>query len=320
MREEARPLVTIGIPTYNRADGYLKQALGSAVSQTYPNIEIIVADNCSTDNTEEVVAGFADSRIRYTKHARNIGANNNFNYCLEQANGDYFLLLHDDDLIDADFVEACMRSAGYATDFGIIRTGTREIDSEGRVHHEAPNMVAGLSTTDFFRGWFAYKASWYLCSTLFNTARLKEIGGFQSKNQLLQDAVAIVQLAAKFGRVDVPEVKASFRKHDAELTFAAKVGDWCDDYLALLDLMCELVPEDAALLRAEGGRFFAKLNYHHAKAVKSPHRRWMAYLIVFRKFNYRYFPPQIRYFIRRNRLRGQHITGRIKRILASGAS
>ena len=75
-------LVTIAIPTYNRADNYLKQALSSALVQTYRNIEIIVSDNCSTDNTESVVKNFKDSRIRYFKQKKNIGPYKNFNFLL----------------------------------------------------------------------------------------------------------------------------------------------------------------------------------------------------------------------------------------------
>lgn len=292
MTDNVYPLVTIGIPTYNRADGYLKQTLESAVNQTYPNIEIVVSDNCSSDHTEAVVQSFADPRIKYFKHVKNIGANNNFNFCLEQAKGVYFLLLHDDDLIDQDFVEICMKHADYKTDFGVIRTGVREIDAEGKVKHKAPNMVEGLSTEEFFRAWFAYQTSWYLCSTLYNTKRLREIGGFQSKKQLVQDGVAIAQLAAKFGRADVQDVKASFRRHDAELTYAVKAGDWAEDFLDLLELMCEQVPENESL-RTEGMRFFAKLSYKRAKAIHTPFKRLMAYIIIFKKFNYKYLPPPI---------------------------
>jgi glycosyltransferase involved in cell wall biosynthesis len=74
MTKSSQPLVTIAMPTYNRADGFLKQALQSAVSQTYANIEIIVSDNCSTDNTESVVKEMKDPRIRYFKHSENMGA------------------------------------------------------------------------------------------------------------------------------------------------------------------------------------------------------------------------------------------------------
>lgn len=285
------PLVTIGVPTYNRADGYLKQALESAVNQTYQNIEIIVADNCSTDHTESVVKGFSDPHIRYFKHTKNIGANKNFNFCLEQARGDYFLLLHDDDLIDEDFVEICMKSANYATDIGLIRTGTRIIDSHRAVLREWPNMVGGLSTEDFFMGWFTGKTTLFLCSTLFNIKRLREIGGFKSKHNLFQDVIAEVQLAARFGRVDVQDVKASFRHHTLQNTVAAKVNEWCEDSLMLLDVMCDLVSENKALMRSQGMRFLCKRNYSRVRAIKSPTERFITYLSVFKKFDYRCFPP-----------------------------
>ena len=58
------PLVTIAIPTYNRADGYLKEAIQSALDQTYPNLEIIVSDNCSIDDTESIVKCLSEPDIR----------------------------------------------------------------------------------------------------------------------------------------------------------------------------------------------------------------------------------------------------------------
>ena len=65
MSSVTHPLVTIGIPTYNRGDGYLREALESALAQTYENLEIVVSDNCSTDNTGEVVEAYDDPRVSY---------------------------------------------------------------------------------------------------------------------------------------------------------------------------------------------------------------------------------------------------------------
>jgi glycosyltransferase involved in cell wall biosynthesis len=287
---KGRPLVSIAIPTYNRADCYLGQAIESALNQTYPHIEIIVSDNCSHDNTPVVVESFRDRRIRYVRHKENIGANNNFNYCLKEARGDYFLLLQDDDLIDRDFVEVCMKAAGYRTDIGLLRTGTRVIDDRGYVISECLNQVSGLNTAEFFRGWFANKTALYLCSTLFNTLRLREIGGFRSKHNLFQDVIAEVQLDARFGRIDINDIKASFRKHPNEMTFMVKVNQWCEDSLMLLDLMCELQPDSREVISEEGMRFFAMLNYNRARAVQTPLKKVIAYYNVFRMFNYRYLP------------------------------
>jgi len=104
------PLVSIGIPTYNRANGNLLKVIERALGQTWQNVEVIVSDNCSTDHTPELVGAIEDPRLRYIRQETNIGPNNNFNTCLNQAKGEYFLLFHDDDMIDEDFVEACMSS------------------------------------------------------------------------------------------------------------------------------------------------------------------------------------------------------------------
>lgn len=298
-----RPLVSIAIPTYNRADSYLKQTLESAVKQTYENLDIIVADNFSADNTEMVVKGFNDSRIRYFKHGRNIGHINNYSFCVEQARGEYLLLLHDDDLIDHDFVDTCLKSVNYSfTDIGIIRTGTRWIDSDSNLLMEIPNGACGLSIEAFFRAYFVGKTGLYLCSTIFNTKRLREIGGFKSRHNLFADCMAKIKLAAEYGRQDIYEIKASNRKHDSEMTWGVKISHWCEDSLMLIDLMCDLAPDNKNLVRAEGMRAMSIFNYRLASKIKSPFKRYITYLIVFKKFKFKiqYLPPPARQLIYNN--------------------
>lgn len=288
------PLVTIAIPTYNRADGYLHQALESACKQTYPHLEILVADNCSPDHTAAVVASLHDPRIRYVRHTVNIGAANNFAFCVREATGDYFLLLCDDDLLDADFVETCLAAVRPGTDnVGIILTGVRVIDDNGHPIYECPNMAGGCSTADFFCGWFTGKTAIYLCNTLFHTARLQEIGGFQSKHYLYDDSMAVMRLAARHGRIDIPDVKASARLHHGKLGFAARVGDWCEESLLLLELMCELASDRQDAIRQAGRRFFARANYSRAQTVQPSVQRLLAYWIVFRTFGH---PPPLSHF------------------------
>lgn len=288
----SKPLVSIAIPTYNRADKYLKQAIQASLSQTCREIEIIISNNYSSDNTEEVVGGFTDPRIRYFRQSQNIGYTRNYTFCMEQARGPYFLLLPDDDLIDRDFIEMCLKGVNYETNIGLIRTGTRVINNKGEVIGEYPNRVVGLPTLEFFLGWFAGKTSPYTCSTLFNTRRLREVGGFTSKHNLFHDLTAEFTIAARFGRVDICDIKASFRKHFEDVTHAAKVGNWCEDALQLMDLMCDLLPEKKELLKAKGMPFLAYLNYNRAMAVRSTWRRIAAYFIVFSKFGFRYLPAR----------------------------
>lgn len=300
MQQESWPLVTIAIPTHNRAGSYLPIALKAARAQTYRRLEIIVADNASRDDTASLVQGIRDVRLRYLRHHVNIGANRNYNYCLSKARGDYFLLLHDDDAIDADFVDACMKAANHELVEGIFRTGVRVIDHRGDTVRESKNVIGAVSLAEFYQAWFAGKTNWYLANTLFNTRRLRAEGGFHSPYNLAQDGFAIARLA-RFHRVDLPDVKASFRVHAGENTMADPTAAtlWGREYLELVECMCRLVAgckcglaagEDVAALRRRGRRFAAQLAYNRAGLGRSRMRRLGAAYEVLRLFEYRYWP------------------------------
>jgi glycosyltransferase involved in cell wall biosynthesis len=293
MENRMLPLVSIGMPTYNRADGYLKEAIQCAVSQTYPNLEIIISDNCSTDKTSELVAGFSDARIQYHQQSTNIGALNNYNYCLKQSRGEYFLMLHSDDTIDRDHIESCINALGDKKEVGIICTGVRIIDRNGKILAERPNQTEGMSFSDYVLSWFENKIAIYMCSTLYNTKKLKEIGCFSSSpNNLYSDTLALFYLLAEMGSAAVYDVKAGFRMHSSNAGTSAKVMDWCDDSLHLLNAICELSPDRKDLLHEKGMRYFCRQNYGIAGDIVHPFKLFQAYSIVARKFNYSYSPVQ----------------------------
>ena len=99
------PLVSILVPTYNRA-GYLRDALQSAVGQTHEDLEILILDDASPDETAAVAAQFsADPRVQYIRHPNNLGIAGNWRAGIERAQGEFFCLLHDDDTFEPEFVE-----------------------------------------------------------------------------------------------------------------------------------------------------------------------------------------------------------------------
>jgi glycosyltransferase involved in cell wall biosynthesis len=105
------PLVSIGIPTYNRPLG-LRRILEDITHQTYTNLEIIISDNCSTDSeTAHIAHEFMaqDARIRYVRQASNIGIFNNYQFLLQQAQGEYFAWVSDDDFRHPDYIAACIQ-------------------------------------------------------------------------------------------------------------------------------------------------------------------------------------------------------------------
>lgn len=94
--EEGRALVSVVIPTHNRA-ALLKRALQSVLAQTYQNLEIIVVDDASSDATHEVVGDFVDPRIRYIRHEASKGGSGARNTGIRAARGEYIAFLDDDD-------------------------------------------------------------------------------------------------------------------------------------------------------------------------------------------------------------------------------
>lgn len=89
---------SIIIPTFNRGE-FLKLSLVSALRQKKVSFEIIVSDDCSTDDTEKVVKGFNDKRIKYIKNKKRLGTSLNFQKCFLLSRGGYIFTLGDDDFI-----------------------------------------------------------------------------------------------------------------------------------------------------------------------------------------------------------------------------
>lgn len=107
----SEPLVTVGLPTFNRPVG-LRKCLETIVQQTYRHLDIIISDNCSTDEqVQQVILEYAakDRRIRHFRQTENIGLEENFNFVYSQANTDYFIWVSDDDYYDTNYIAECVR-------------------------------------------------------------------------------------------------------------------------------------------------------------------------------------------------------------------
>lgn len=93
-----KPFFSIIIPTYNRASD-LQFAIYCILRQDFSDFEVVISDNCSTDNTKEIVSSMKDRRIRYFRNKRNIGAILNLRKAITYAYGDYVFFHSDDDFL-----------------------------------------------------------------------------------------------------------------------------------------------------------------------------------------------------------------------------
>ena len=127
--EREAGLVSIIMPSYNTAS-FIEETIQSVLNQTYTNWELIIVDDCSTDNTDEVLENIKDSRIRYFKNDKNSGAAVSRNKALREAKGQWIAYLDSDDLWMPEKLEKqihFMETNGYAFSY----TNYEEIDVNG---------------------------------------------------------------------------------------------------------------------------------------------------------------------------------------------
>jgi glycosyltransferase involved in cell wall biosynthesis len=224
-------LVTIGIPVYNGAR-YLEQALDAALAQTYPNLEIIVSDNCSTDRTEEICSAYAarDSRIRYVRQARNLGWIGNYEYLVGEARGDYFCWLASDDGMDPAYAATLAGHLDRHPDWAAVGSDVQVIDEADR--QVRVETIPSIRAARVARDWPAVRREYWryyvdrrflLAYGLFRSSVLKEVSvtAFGSlREQAGVEIPLLAQVALRGKTVSIPEVLKTYRVH-GESTYVA---------------------------------------------------------------------------------------------------
>lgn len=141
--QDKEPFVSICIPTYN-AEKTLRETLSSIIGQTYSNMEIIIVDNASQDGTCAVIESFKDPRIKAYRNKENIGAERNWNRCLELARGRYIAIFHADDIYRPMMVEKQVQFMEKNPNIGAVFTSAYRINGPNKVIGEY-SLPEGLS-------------------------------------------------------------------------------------------------------------------------------------------------------------------------------
>src|SRR6266404_2839951 len=104
----SQPLVTIIITVFNRTE-YLAEAIKSAIDQSLQNLEIIVTDDSNSKSIQEICSKFAsDNRVRYRANPSVLGAPLNIRAALEEASGEYVVILNDDDIMEPFMIDTLL--------------------------------------------------------------------------------------------------------------------------------------------------------------------------------------------------------------------
>ncbi len=230
------PKVTIAIPTLNRAR-YLRIALRSALSQTYPNIEVIVSNNASSDETADFLSFVTDERLRVVEQTATIGMMENWNACLHAASGKYFLLLSDDDVLEPFAIEELVNvfedSECQGQKIGFVYCGGKTINSDGEILSIGAEVPLVEGAKELIVAFFKSKRNLWACSILYRKDDLAP--GYDTNFPLLADAAQWIRAAISYGTAKyVSQNLVSYRVHN-NATLKTSVSVWRKENNALAE-------------------------------------------------------------------------------------
>ena len=250
------PKVSVIITTFNRAN-FLEKAIKSVLAQTYADFELLILDNSSTDNTEEVILSFQDSRIRHIKHqpiliseARNLG--------VREARGEFVAFLDDDD----EWLEEKLKLQikvfeNNSADTGLVYGGFIWVDSNsrevGRHRSVLEGMILGklLVQKDFFTG---SASNPMIRKSVFDT-----IGHYNEKVATGEDWELYLRLAERYPINFTPEIVVKINQH-AGPRLGDKLKSAAELELMVMDRYQEIFEKNRKLksfyLQKIGGKFY----------------------------------------------------------------
>ena len=227
----SNPLVSIIIPVYNGSN-YMREAIDSALAQTYKNIEVIVVNDGSTDNTEEIALSYGD-RIRYLRK-ENGGVSSALNLGIKEMKGDYFSWLSHDDVYFPEKVEKEVEAlCKFNDDRTIALCGSIQINKTSDVIQNSKNnrylSVQCVNSWDVSLLALIKSGSFNGCALLIPKKALIEAGGFEESLRFSQDFLMWAKiLLQKFNLVYISKPYVKNRVHDGQLTQRGKILFYSD--------------------------------------------------------------------------------------------
>ena len=147
-KEIVKDMISVIIPAYN-ASAYVEKCLQSVLGQTYGNLEVIVINDCSTDDTAEKAMAFKDKRLRVINLPKNQGQSSARNLGIREAKGEYLSFIDADDYIDADYYEK-LHDAATKNDADVAVANTKLVHLDGRVSRTWLRKTTVVSFYDKF--------------------------------------------------------------------------------------------------------------------------------------------------------------------------
>lgn len=252
------PGISIILPTYNRAD-LLRETIGTVIHQSFPNWELIIVDDQSTDNSEEIARSFHDKRIIYQRTNQRLGITGTRNAGLEMANGEWIAFIDSDDLWDSTKLQKQVTAMREFPQAGFSLTGGLNFRVEERAMHRNNNTATGSGfpgeVVDYFyqerkglrvgnllHSFFQSELSTTTSSLLFRKECLVKTGLFD-KDKTFAEVDLILKLASLYDGLILYEPLLFRRLHGSNISGKEwKLG--YEEGLALIRAYKDKIPEE----------------------------------------------------------------------------
>jgi len=207
------PKITVFITAYNAAQ-YISDAINSILSQTYTDFELLIIDDGSTDETNQIISSYSDSRIRLIKNDKNRGLVYSRNLALSEARGKYLAILDSDDIAHENRLEIQLKEFENRPNLALLGTPANIINSKGERTGEIIKVKHGkdnVSTQLFFENTFVHS------SVMLQASVFRYFGGYQN-HPLAEDYDLIARIALSYEVDNLKLALVDYRKHDNNIS------------------------------------------------------------------------------------------------------
>jgi glycosyltransferase involved in cell wall biosynthesis len=213
-------LVTVIILTYNKAH-FISESIKSVFAQNYTNLEIIVIDDASTDNTKEFLALFLNNnQIRFVQNKKNIGISKSRNYGIFLAKGKFVAMLDGDDVwLDSDKLTKQVEYLDENPECGAVGTWVVQIDEHGG----SVKKIAYEERDESLRKSILYRNSIAHSGVLFRKDVAQSVGGYDESLATMEDHDLWLRIGVRSTLANLPVYALGYRVYQGNITKSRKI-------------------------------------------------------------------------------------------------
>lgn len=239
--------ISVCVPVFNGSE-YIRDCINSILSQSFPDFELILVNDASTDDSRQIIRSYQDPRIKYYENDRNLGLVGNWNKCLEYANGEYICIFHQDDIMLPENLAKKVAILDTEKQVGMVYSDTFVINKEGKKTADHwfnpidPNVDFVRPGQSFFDLMFVNLNIVSAPSVLARRECYENIGGFDARLPFSVDMEMWMRIALFFDVAYLAQPLIQYRFHDSNVTHRFLALDLCHIYICK-KMLLEKYPE-----------------------------------------------------------------------------